>query len=272
MRAYDFSMTARKIFADLLRAYREQNGWTRAEAAHRLSLSESSLEKLERAERKPQPHHPPIFDEVFRTPRAFARVYDDVIAEPYPAFFGPAVIYENKAVSITDFEMRAVPGLYQTPDYAQATFRSGKPYAPAAVIDADVAARMERKDILDRDTPPKLWSVIAEGALHLLVGSVETTRAQLDHLLEMSEHPSVVLQVLPFNAKDAPAHNGPAVLYEFDHEPPVCYLEGWGAGRVADDPREVAEYSTALKMISGCALSPSDTRDRIATIKGEITV
>jgi ribosome-binding protein aMBF1 (putative translation factor) len=45
---YDAPMTARKIFADLLRGYREQAGWTRAEAAPRLSLSESLLEKMER--------------------------------------------------------------------------------------------------------------------------------------------------------------------------------------------------------------------------------
>lgn len=264
-------MTARKIFADLLRGYREQAGWTRAEAARRLSLSESSLEKMERGERKPQIHHPPIFDEVFGTPKVFARVYEDVIAEPYPAFFGPNVIYEHRAVSITNFEMRAVPGLYQTRDYARATFRAYKPYAPREIIDADADARMERQEILTRDNPPKLWSVIAEGALHLVVGSVEITVAQLDHLLDVCDTPNVVLQVLPFNAKDAPAHNGPAVLFEFEDEPPVCYLDGWGAGRVADDPKEVAELSTALKMISGCALSPSDTRARIAEIKGEMT-
>jgi ribosome-binding protein aMBF1 (putative translation factor) len=46
-------MTARKIFADLLRGHREQRGWSRAEAAPRLNLSESLLEKMERGERKP---------------------------------------------------------------------------------------------------------------------------------------------------------------------------------------------------------------------------
>jgi transcriptional regulator with XRE-family HTH domain len=264
-------MTARKIFADLLRSYREQAGWTRADAAPRLSLSESSLEKMERGERKPQIHHPPVFDKAFGTPKVFARVYDDLVAEPYPAFFGPNVIYENKAAGITDFEMRAVPGLYQTRDYARGTFRAGKPYAPPQVIEADVDARMERKDILTRDSPPKLWSVIAEGALHLVVGSVQTTAAQLDHLLAVCDMPNIVLQVLPFSATDAPIHNGPAVLFEFEDGPPVCFLEGWGSGRVADDPKEVAEIATALKMISGCALSPSDTRDRIAEIKGEMT-
>ncbi len=264
-------MTARKIFADLLRGYREQAGWTREQAAPRLNLSESSLEKMERGERKPQLHHPPVFDEVFGTPKVFARVYEDVVAEPYPAFFGPNVIYENKAVSITNFEMRAIPGLFQTREYARATFRAYKPYATTEAIEADVDARMDRQEILIREKPPRLWSVISEGALHLVVGSVGTTGAQLDHLLAVCDMPNVVLQVLPFNAPDAPVHNGPAVLFEFEDEPPVCYLDGWGSGRVADDPREVAELSMALKMISGCALSPSGTRARIAEIRKEMT-
>jgi len=254
-----------------LRGYRDQNGWTRSFAAQQLRLSESLLEKLERAERRPQRHHPAIFDDVFRTPRVFARVYEDVVAEPYPEFFGPRVVYENKAATITEFEHRAVPGLYQTRDYARATFRAGKPYATLAAIEADVDARMERQDILSRDDPPRLWTLIGEGALRQVVGSVPVTVAQIDHLVEMSEWPNVVLQVVPFTATDAPVHNGPAALFEFDEEPPVAYLEGWGAGRVLDDPKDVAEMSTALKMITGCALSPTDTRACLAKIRGEMT-
>jgi transcriptional regulator with XRE-family HTH domain len=264
-------MTARKIFADLLRGYREQNGWTRPYAATRLSLSESLLEKLERAERRPQRHHPATFDEVFRTPKVFARIYEDVVAEPYPAFFGPRVIYENKATTITQFEHRAVPGLHQTRDYARATFRAGKPYATPQAIETDVDARMERQDILTRDDPPRLWTVIGEGALRQVVGSVPVTVAQLDHLLEVSEEPNVVLQVLPFTATDAPVHNGPAALFEFEGEPTVAYLEGWGSGQVLDDPKDVAEMVTALKMITGCALSPTDSRACLAKIRGEMT-
>jgi transcriptional regulator with XRE-family HTH domain len=264
-------MTARKIFADLLRSHRDQNGWTRAEAAKRLQLSESLLEKLERGERRPQRHHPRVFDDVFRTAKVFTRVYEDVVAEPYPAFFGPRVVYENKATSVTEWENRGVPGLYQTRDYARAMFRAGKPYATLAAIEEDVDARMERQDILGRDDPPRLWTVIAEGALRQVVGSAGVAVAQIDHLLDVSDGPNVVLQVLPFTATDAPCHNGPAVLFEFADERPVAYLEGWSAGQVLDDPKEVAEIGTALKMVTGCALSPTDTRACLAKIRGEMT-
>ncbi len=246
-------------------------GWTRAEAARRLRISESLLEKLESGERKPQRDHPAAFDGAYETAGTFQRVYDDLIAEPYPAFFGPRVVHEDKAASITEFEMGAVPGLLQTEDYARATFRAGKPYAPPAVIESDVGARMERQEILARESPPRLWVIIGEGALRQVVGSVAVTVAQLDHLAGMSERSGIVLQVLPFTAADSPAQNGPAVVFEFDDgSPPVAYLEGWSAGQVLDDPRDVAEITTALRMITAGALSPADTRGYLAKIRGEV--
>lgn len=195
-----------------------------------------------------------------------------MVAEPYPAFFGPRVVHENRAEVITEFEHRGVPGLYQTRDYARATFRAGKPYATRETIEADVEARMERQDILARNPPPRLWTIIGEAAVRQVVGSVPVTMAQIDHLAQMSEQPNIVLQLLPFTATDAPAQNGPAAMFEFgDGSPPVAYLEGWNAGQVVDDPRDVAEISTALRMITAGALSPSDTRACLAKIRGELS-
>jgi hypothetical protein len=46
------------------------------------------------------------------------------------------------------------------------------------------------------------------------------------------------------------------------------YLEGWEAGRVVEDPKEVAAISTALSMIKSCALSPTDTQQLLGEIRG----
>ncbi len=40
------------------------------------------------------------------------------------------------------------------------------------------------------------------------------------------------------------------------------------AGRVVEDPKEVANVAAALSMIKGCALSPRDSRQFIADIRG----
>lgn len=95
-------------------------------------------------------------------------------------------------------------------------------------------------------------------------------REQLDHLLGLTEAQGIVLQVLPFAVTDAPGVDGPAVMFEFDDSPAVAYLEGWGAGRVLKDPKQVAAIATALSMIKGCALSPVDSAQLMTRIRSEL--
>jgi len=196
------------------------------------------------------------------------RIYEDTVSEPYSAWFGPRVVYEDRAVVITDWEQRGIPGLLQTEDYARAVVRACRPWDAPAVLEQTIKGRLERQDILSRDTPPKLWVVIAEGVLRQAVGGPSVMREQLDHLVKMSDSPQAVIQVLPFSASDAPGADGPAALFEFSDAPSVAYLEGWEAGRVVEDPKEVAGIATALSMIKSCALSPTDSRQLLAEIRG----
>lgn len=261
-------MSARSVFADLLAAYRREAGWTQAEAAAHFTMSKSLYQKIEACDRKPQRDMALRCDELFGTPGVFARIYKDIVTEPYSPWFGPRVEYEDQATAITNWEQRGVPGLLQTEAYARAVVRACRPYMPPEAVEERVRARLERQDILARDRPPKLWTVVAEGVLRQLVGGREVMTEQLDHLVTMSESSRAVIQVLPFSATDAPGSDGPAALFEFAGQSPVAYLEGWEAGQVIEDPQEVADIATALSMIKGCALSPGESRQLIAEIRG----
>lgn len=259
-------MSARSIFADLLRLYRGTA--TLQEAADQLRVSRSLYQKLESGDRRPQHDFAERCDDLYKTPGAFVRVYEDTVSEPYSAWFGPRVVYEDRATVITDWEQRGIPGLLQTEDYARAVVRACRPWDSHAVLEQVIKGRLERQDILTRDNPPKLWIVIAEGVLRQAVGGPHVMREQLDHLVKMSESPQAVIQILPFSASDAPGADGPAALFEFSDGPSVAYLEGWEAGRVVEDPKEVAAIGTALSMIKSCALSPTDTRQLLGEIRG----
>lgn len=261
-------MSARSVFADLLAAYRREAGWTQAEAARQFTMSKSLYQKIEGCERRPQREMAERCDELFGTPGVFARLYRDLVTETHPSWFGPRVEYEDRATAITDWEQRGVPGMLQTKAYAHAVVRACRPYDSPEEIELTVQSRLERQDILARDRPPKLWTVVAEGVLRQLVGGRAVMIEQLDHLVKMSESSRAVIQVLPFSAADAPGVDGPAALFEFGSQPPVAYLEGWYAGQVVEDPKEVASIATALSMIKGCALSPGDSRQLIADIRG----
>jgi hypothetical protein len=239
-----------------------------ADAARQFSMSKSLYQKIESCDRKPQRDMAERCDELFGTHGVFARIYRDIVIEPHPGWFGPRVEYEDRATVITDWEQRGIPGMLQTEAYALAVVRACRPYDPPEEIELTVRGRLERQDILARHRPPKLWAVVAEGVLRQLVGGREVMAGQLDHLVKMSESSRAVIQVLPFSAADAPGVDGPAALFEFESQPPVAYLEGWYAGQVVEDPKEVASIATALSMIKGCALSLGDSRQLIAQIRG----
>jgi hypothetical protein len=62
-----------------------------------------------------------------------------------------------------------------------------------------VTARMERQVILDRADPPLLWVVIDEHALRRPVGGRKVMAEQLDHLVEMAQRTSVLIEVVPLD-------------------------------------------------------------------------
>jgi transcriptional regulator with XRE-family HTH domain len=265
-------VTFRAMFFAELRARREQSGLLQREFAEKAHLSLSSVKQYEAAKKRPERKFAVWCDEFFGCPGTFERLYDGMIAESYPSWFGPRVLFEDRATRIHEWEMRGIPGLLQTRSYAQAVIRACRPYDTEEALERDAKARIERQSILTRDDPPKLWVVLGEGVLRQAVGGVRVMREQLDHLLKLTETQGTVLQVLPFDVTDAPGIDGPAAIFEFESSLAVAYLEGWGSGRILKDAKEVAAIATALSMIKGCALSPMDSAQFISQIRSELCV
>lgn len=258
-------MSARKIFIDLLRAYRD--GETQEQAAGALHVSLSVYKKVEQGSYRPQRDFAERCDERYGLKRVFATTYDALVTEPHPDWFAARAAYEDQAVVIHEWELRGVPGLLQTRVYARSVFESGRPYDSPEAISAGVQARMDRQVILARDTPPKLWVVVDEGALRRMAGPPEVMRDQLNHILKVSFSQYAVVQVLPFRAQ-APGANGPVTLFEFGGgRAPVAYFEDWGGGRIVEDPQTVADVATSLSMVKSCALSPPDSRALVEAIR-----
>src|SRR6201998_396029 len=86
--------------------------------------------------------------------------YSDILPHWVEPYFG----LEAAASFIREYELQFVPGLLQIEDYARAVMRLG--HAPGEEdIERRVEARISRQQILNRETPPRLWAVIDEGAL-----------------------------------------------------------------------------------------------------------
>jgi hypothetical protein len=236
----------------------------------KLGYSASLISGIETMDKAPTADFAARCDELFHTPGTFATLQELVAREAYPAFFAPVIPFEREAIRIHGWELGAVPGLLQTEDYARALIRSGRPMDSGEEIDRLVAARLERQGVANDEKPPLLWYVLSESVVRHVTGGRAVMGLQLDRLLEASDAPGVVLQVLPFTADNHAGADGPISVYEFAESPTVCYTECYGGGRIIEGRAEVANLMTVISLIRASALSARDSRELIHRIRSEV--
>lgn len=164
-----------------------------------------------------------------------------------------------------------IPGMLQTSDHALAVFRFVIPTLPEQQVAVRLAHRLERQRLLDGDSPPEYVGVVHEAALRMRFGGREVTRAQLEHLIHMSERDSITLLVLPFAAGGFPGA-GQTVNYL---EGPVPQLDTvqvdstHGPDFIYGDA-QLAKYRTHLDWMERLSLSPTKSRDFIHHLAREL--
>ncbi|MEV7969524.1 helix-turn-helix transcriptional regulator [Sphaerisporangium sp. NPDC088356] len=274
----------RMLVGAQLRRLREAREITRSAAGYAIRASDTKISRLELGRTGFKPRDVAdlltlygVTDEAERqamlslaeqanTP-GWWQVYSDVVPSWFEAYIG----LEQAASVIRSWEVQFVPGLLQTEDYARAVIRLDHT-ATRSDIDRRVDLRMRRQRILTSPGAVKLWSVIDEGALRRLVGGAPTMRAQIEHLIEMSELPNVTVQVMPFSSGGHAAGGGPVTILRLAaHElPDVVYLEQLVSAVYPDKPAEILHYWDVMNSLSVQAEPPARTAATLRRILGEL--
>jgi transcriptional regulator with XRE-family HTH domain len=183
--------------------------------------------------------------------------YDDIMPDWFESYVG----LEQATSLIRNFELQFVPGLFQTVDYARGVTMLGHRSAPAHEIEHRVSLRMQRQKILHEEDSPRIWAVIDESALRRPLGGVEAMRAQLRHLIEVTEYPRVTLQVMPFSRGGHPAAGGSFTVLRFAEPdlPDIVYLEQLTSALYLDRRDEVDHYMEVMNRLSAEAETPADS-------------
>lgn len=175
-------------------------------------------------------------------------------AEPVRIWFAGWTDAEGKAWRITFWNPGAVPGLLQTRDYAYHTFRVfglGHEQAGAAA-----QARVERQKVLGAGSPPTVVAIIDEVVLQRQLGSREVMRDQCAKLLEMSEHPSVIIQVV----RGASAGIGGALALAEGPQGTVLLSGSVLEDTVTADGSQVRAASVIVDAVRGVAATTGESR------------
>jgi len=189
-----------------------------------------------------------------------------------PTWVEPYVGLEAAASVIRTYQIQFLPGLLQTPGYARALFRTGHPAGSEEEIARLTDLRISRQDILSRPGAPQLWAVVDEGVLRRPIGSAEDMREQLKHLIEITDHPAVTLQVLPFRVGGHSACGGPFSILRFA-EPDlqdVIYLEQLTSALYLDKQSEVDRYLEVMEQLCLQAEPAANTAKLLGSILDQI--
>ena len=261
---------ALSLFADELKAAREQRGWSQADLADQIPYSLSTISMVEALRRVPTRDLAGHLDKAFGTPGTFARLEGRLRDLPFPASFRPFAAYEAEATALYVFEHSLIPGLLQTPGYARAVLAT-RPNTAEDEIDNLVAARLARQAILTREDPPPplLWALIDEGVLYRPVAPAEVMHDQLMHLVEISRRPNITVQVLPYSAGGHTGLLGAFTVADLDGNAGTVNVEDITDGRVFEDPGMVSRVTLRYKSLQSEALPKGASRELIARVAEE---
>ncbi|MFD8600404.1 helix-turn-helix domain-containing protein [Kitasatospora sp. NPDC059646] len=275
------SMVRRILLGSQLRRLRESCAISREDAGYAIRASESKISRMElgRVSFKERdvadllslyglaggPERETLLALVREANKSgWWHSYNDVLPNWFQTYMG----LEEAAALIRTYEVQFVPGLLQCDEYSRAIFAQNRPALADDEIERRVALRTRRQKLLTEGRGPKLWAVIDEAALRRPVGGPEVMRAQLEHLVELAQFPSVVLQVMPFRFGAHAGESGAFSVLRFPEQdlPDVVYLEQLTSALYLDKRDDVDEYLQVMERLCVDSLTPQQTLELLQGI------
>lgn len=176
---------------------------------------------------------------------------------------------ESRARGIRSFAAIVVPGLLQTPAYAETVIRANDPDATPEQFDRWLELRTARQRVLDGDDPPHLMVILDEAVLRREIGSPRIMADQLRHLAECSALPNIEIRVLPFRAGTPASTYGTFEIFQLpDPFPEVAYAETL-AGSVYVESPDTRRFIQTYDGHANLALGPADSAELISATAEE---
>jgi hypothetical protein len=168
---------------------------------------------------------------------------------------------EETAIEISTYAAAVVPGLLQTPEYADAIF-AATPMPEENLVRPRMAVRLERQvTALTRTPPPQLRVILDEAVLLRPVGGPEVMRSQALRLLEMFERSHISLRVMPIAVGAHPAVTGQfSILYFGERsQPTVVFCDGLTGGSLRDESDAVERYRACFNALDELACGEDES-------------
>jgi transcriptional regulator with XRE-family HTH domain len=280
----DLAYGKRRRLANELRALRELSGLTGRELARRIGISQSKVSRIEAATVQPSIVETTAWaratgapDEAERLLAALADAAHTEIDTWQAALEGRPQLQDEMrereaAATLTrTFQPAIVPGLLQTPAYAQRVFTMFKSSVPQTSVAAAVAARMDRQLALHEEGK-KFDYLITEAALRWRPGPRRLLIAQLDRIAMVSTLDNVSIGVIPFavEAETVYGHGFTLLEEDDDDSSPFVLVEVDHAWLTVTAGRSVALYQDRWAALRKAAVFGDEARTFLDGLSAEL--
>jgi hypothetical protein len=199
--------------------------------------------------------------------------FTDIVSQQYESYLR----LEQAASLIRSYDPHVVPRLLQTRAYATATVRlafarfgtTHLGITRTRDVDRQIDIRMHRQRLLEAPDGPTLWATVDESALRRPAGGPEVSRAQLTHLLEITERSRVVLQVLRAGPAGPIAATAPLTIMRFPQSylPDVAFVEQTTRPLRLEKRPDVEHYTMVMDRLAARAEPATRTPAILAAIR-----
>ena len=176
--------------------------------------------------------------------------------------------FESNATRLINFENAVIPGLLQTVPYAQALIGNSGLCADDVDLGKRVADRIHRQAVLRKLGAPDLVAIIAESALHNIVGDRTIMREQIAYLAEAVQRRNIAVRIVPASARSSAGHDGPFMRLHFRDRRGVVVLENRTSNLFLEDDEDLLIYNQVTARLLDVALGNEESvallRDSLA--------
>jgi len=165
---------------------------------------------------------------------------------------------ERSATEILHFQPEAIPGLFQTEDYARRLLGFADITGKGG-IDAAVRERMKRQAIL-RKRGRRFEYILTEGALRYRPGPQQVMSEQLGKLVAAASLPAVTLSVIPYDREARTAYIQAFMIFRTE-DGPVALTEGYTKEDFLAAPVDIDTLEREFALLRESALTGADALD-----------
>ena len=265
-----------------LQQLRAQHKLTITQVAKILEVTTSTVSRWEAAERVPREKELRQLTRYYERPeqeaeallqlrrqagkRGWWQSYD--LEQRYGTFIG----LEASASEIEAYTSTVVTGLFQTESYARAIIGGVNSSVSPESLERQIEVRHTRVSQNLAEDGPKMWVILGESAIRQQVGGAEVMREQITHLLELSAHSNITLQVIPH---EAGANIGMVVPTFMILKLPqnglsTVYVEGYRSNLFLESAEDLSSHEEIFNQLRLAGVGGNMLRNLLSGIRKEL--